>query len=358
MSMDVVLTMLALGAQGGTLVELLRILGCADVGELKANARKLADVVESSDDEGDNRVKVCSVNGVWFDKRFGLNDLFRKVLRDVCRASATTVDFVNQGDKVVKEVNKWAKEETKGLIKRLISTDDISGYTRVLLTNALHFQATWQYPFETIYTTFKPFTLATGDSVKVPFLNQFNEYYGYATLNDCQVLRMPYIGSDPSTKSFSMYIFLPNEVTGLADLVNGIDTGGSLIRDKVEFRNIEITELAIPKLKLESSVSLKESMKQLGLMSPFDENCKDLSGMIDEHVSESVYVSDVIQKGCVEFNERGTAAGAVTWSDETLACAPPSEEPTFFLAHHPFMFMIREDVSGVLLFVGTVLDPR
>ncbi|KAK9663939.1 hypothetical protein RND81_14G007900 [Saponaria officinalis] len=354
-SIDVVLGMMAFGVRNATLDELLRVLGFVGVAELDANAVRLAGVLGA--DEEESGLKVGWVNGLWFDKRFGgLKDEFVKGLRDVHGAEARVVDFVNQADEVVNEVNTWAEQQTNGLIKHLISNHDINAYTKVLLTNALHFKSTWLHPFYTKDTTEQNFTLINGDTVRVPFMNRFLKYYDYGMCEGCQVLRLPYRCKDP-WKRFSMYIFLPKEVNGLLNLMENIDIDESLFRDQIRLEYVEITKVCIPRFELETRVSLKESMEQLGLRLPFRENCNDFSGIGD--APESLCVSDIIQKCRVESNERGTEAGVVTWS-EVIVGAPLSSEvgPIHFVADHPFMFMIREDLSGVILFVGTMLGPN
>ncbi|XP_074293740.1 serpin-Z2B-like [Silene latifolia] len=154
-----------------------------------------------------------------------------------------------------------------------------------------------------------------------------------------------------------MYVFLPHKKNGLPNLFEEIKTDLNLFINNLEF--VRITHLSFPKFKFKCKVALKEPMKELGLLLPFEKTCEDFSGMTD--VTEPIYVSGISQKYFIETNERGTMGAAVTWSGLIVGGAltsKPRPPPINFVADHPFVFMIMEDVSGAVLFIGTVLDPR
>ncbi|XP_074287490.1 serpin-Z2B-like [Silene latifolia] len=359
-SIDAVLSILAMGAENSTLEQLLTLLGHDDVRELNTRARKLRAVLDNSHDNNEDAPKISFVNGLWLDQRFSLKAGFQKVLKDVHKTEARVVDFVNRADRVVNEINSWAEQETKGLIKQILSRNNINCDTVLILGNALYFNGNWHNYFKSEHTKDDDFNLLNGGKIRVPMMNQWNEYFEYRTSDSYQVLKMPYkIGdNEDETKLFSMYVFLPREKNGLPNLMKEIKINPNLFVKGL--KSVNISHLSIPKFKFECDVELKEPMKQLGLLSPFEQTCKDFSGMTD--VVEPIYVSDISQKCFVETNERGTKAAAVTRCRIFIGCAPgsyrPPPPPINFVADHPFMFVIREDVSGAVLFVGTVLDPR
>ncbi|XP_074310489.1 serpin-Z2B-like [Silene latifolia] len=201
-------------------------------------------------------------------------------------------------------------------------------------------------------------------------MNQWHKYFEYGTSDSYQVLKMPYkIGEywkysdnddddeeEEEDTDFSMYVFLPREKNGLPNLINEIKIDAKLFNS---LDDVKIANLSFPKFKFECDIGLNKPMKQLGLLLPFEETCKDFSRMTD--VTEPIYVSDISQKCFVETNELGTVAAAVTRSRWTTGGAAPCRNPPppiNFVADHPFMFVIMEDNSGAVLFVGTVLDPR
>ncbi|XP_074287640.1 serpin-ZX-like [Silene latifolia] len=369
-SIDAVLRILAVGAKNSTLEELLRSLGHANLEELNTAARELAGVLKGSEDEDRDGPVISYVNALWLDQRFSLDNLFHKVLRDVHNAEARAVDFKNQADEVVKEVNSWAKEQTKGLIKQVLTRESIGNDTVLLLANALYFKGTWEHKFYKKNTKVDEFNLLNGDKIQVPFMNQSYKHFNYGMFEECQVLKMPYRsatyvpqkwdrGSRHITTEFSMYIFLPNDINGLPNLMENIKIDQNMFNDgRFKLDRVKLKRISIPIFNLVSDLRLKGTMKQLGLTLPFEAMNKDFSGIIDG--SDPLYVNDVVHRCRVETNEHGTEAVGYSAYDVAYGCTPIVEEPPkiIFLADHPFMFMIREDFSGAILFIGSMLNPK
>lgn len=182
-------------------------------------------------------------------------------------------------------------------------------------------------------------------------------YYHYSRNDDFKLLKLPYERGQDETRSFSMYIFLPHQNNGLHSLIDKyfINKPEFILQKNFSLRREELKEVRIPKFKFSDDMTPIEVMKKLGLTLPF-ENTGDLNGIVDPPL---LGISDMIQKSHIEVNEEGTEAAsatALTW----IGCAmpmmppPPAEE---FIADHPFVFMIREDNSGVIFFLGAVLNP-
>ncbi|XP_074310472.1 serpin-Z1C-like [Silene latifolia] len=357
-SIDAVLRILAVGTENSTHEQLLKLLGHGDVSELNAAATKLSEVLKASD--GIDAPEISYVNALWLDQQFSLKDEFEKVLREVHNVYPRVVDFFNQGDQVVKEANSWAKQKTKGLIKQILTSNSISRETALLLANALYFKGTWQHSFKSINTKDDGFNLLDGHKVRVPFMNQYGNSFDFGTFDKCKVIRMTYKTGE-STKCFSMYVFLPHDKDGLPNLIDEIKIDENMLTQQFKLNNTKVNKLRIPKFNLTSDVSLKETMKQLGLISPFDNDCQDFTAIVDDPKA-ALYVTDIFQKCCVETNEQGTVATATTTCKiKKMKRAPsgrPLPPPIEFIADHPFMFMIREDISGAILFVGTMLHPK
>ncbi|XP_074310473.1 serpin-ZX-like [Silene latifolia] len=355
---DAVLRILAVGTENSTQDQLLKLLGHRNVGDLNAAACKLRGVLKKWSTK--DAPEISYVNALWLDQQFSLKDDFEKVLREVHNVYPRVVDFVNQGDQVVKEANSWAKQETKGLIKRILRRNSITHReTGLLLANALYFKGTWQHSFKSINTEDDGFNLLDGHKVRVPFMNQWNNSFDYGAFEKCKVIRMKYI-TGKSTKCYSMYVFLPHDKDGLPNLIDEIKIHKNMFNEEFKLKNTKVNKLRIPKFKFKSHVSLTETMKQLGLISPFDKECEDFTGIIDGR-TKPLYVTDIIQKCCVETNEVGTVATAITQGLTKAIRAPPTRPrppPIEFIADHPFMFMIREDSSAITLFVGTILNPK
>ncbi|XP_074284454.1 serpin-ZX-like [Silene latifolia] len=245
-SIDAILSILALGVENSTLDQLLALLEHGDVRELNTVARKLRAVLKVTHDDDEDAPKISFVNGLWLNQRFSLKPAFQKVLKELHMAEARAVDFVNQADQVVNEVNSWAKQETKGLIKQVLSRRNINSGTLLFLANALYFKGNWHKYFKSENTIDDEFNLLNGDKIRVPMMNQLHQYFDYQMSDSCQVLKMPYkIGKysdnddEDERKTFSMYIFLPCETDGLPNLMNDIKIDANLF-NKLEFVRITI----------------------------------------------------------------------------------------------------------------------
>ena len=256
---------------------------------------------------------------------------------------------------VIEQVNLWAANATKGLIKEALSPELLKNDTMLILTNALYFKGVWseRYKFDVTLTKDRSFYLLNGQTISTPFMTKRVPRYHYGNFNGCKVLKIPYEDYSDRTH-FSMYFFLPEEKDGIKSLIEKLNDDNVLFERHFDLKYEVLDALWIPKFKFSCQINASDTMKELGLTRPFMA-VKELTGIVDSPESEIMYVDKILQKACIEVNEEGTEAAAVTVClIGGGGCCPPS--PTF-IADHPFMFVIREDISGALLFVGAVLDP-
>ncbi|GLJ17564.1 hypothetical protein SUGI_0305490 [Cryptomeria japonica] len=249
-------------------------------------------------------------------------------------------------------VNKWAEHESEGKIDEFLSPDSVDEFTRLILANALYFKGTWLKKFDPSATKDGTFNLLNGESVQVPMMTTKKKQF-IKIFNECKILRLPYLqGQD--NRSFSMYVILPNDINGLPELERKVDLN-FLEHHLSQGSKVEVCSFQLPRFKISSSVSATEILKTMGLVLPFTEDA-DFDDMVEFYVDGNLYISDVFHKSFVEVNEVGTEATAMTAVKIKLCCARmyPIED---FIADHPFMFVIKEDITGVILFVGHVLNP-
>ncbi|XP_021732065.1 serpin-Z2B-like [Chenopodium quinoa] len=193
--------------------------------------------------------------------------------------------------------------------------------------------------------------------MQLPLMKKSDCMYEYGSYEGCKVLKMPYLGSKNDKRRFSMYIFLPDDTCGLPKLMENIKFHNNMFdNDQIKLTNVNLGEVLVPKFKFESAIELSGIMKELGLTLPF-EYLGDLTKIVDlpSELNDLIYVSDIVQKCCIETNETGTEAACYTELEFDESCAPPSSLD--FIVDHPFMFMIREDHFGKILFMGTVYNP-
>ena len=267
-----------------------------------------------------------------------------------------TIDTDLKADEVRKEVNLWAEKKTKGLIKNLLPHRSVHSLTRLIFANALYFKGVWKQQFDTSKTKDYDFYLLNGNSIKVPFMTSKKDQF-ISSFDGFKVLGLPYKqGKDG--RAFSIYIFLPDENDGLSALIDKVASDSEFLDQNLPRRKVEVGKFRIPRFNISFEIEASELLKKLGLALPF--SMGGFTKMVDSPISQELYVSGIFQKTFIEVNEEGTKAAAATARSMVGGCAPyrpPPVPPIDFVADHPFLFLIREDFSGTILFVGKLVNP-
>jgi serpin B len=167
-----------------------------------------------------------------------------------------------------------------------------------------------------------------------------------------KVLCLPYKQGDDE-REFSLYIFLPDAKDGLLDLIDNVTSNSECLEDMLPYEKVEVGKFRIPKFNFSVGVDIKKLLMELGLVLPFKGG---LTKMVESE--DELLVSDIVQKSFIEVNEEGTTAAAATAATMIPKCIS-LRKPTLvdFVADHPFLFMIRDDFNGTILFTGQVLNP-
>jgi len=220
-----------------------------------------------------------------------------------------------------------------------------------VLTNAIYFKGDWAEKFNEDATEEQPFHTAPEKTINVPMMHQ-SEKFRYMENDDLQALEMNYKGD-----ALSMMVLLPKERDGLASLERSLSA--NQLRQWSESMQTKMVDVYLPKFKLESKFSLKKTLQAMGMAEAFDPAKADFSGMTDaarvRSTAAGLYIFAVIHKAYVDVNEEGTEAAAATAVGMRLTAAP--EEPPVFRADHPFIFLIRDNRSGSILFIGRLVSP-
>lgn len=298
--------------------------------------------------------RLSFVNGVWVDQSLGFKDGFKDVVENVYKAVSNHVDFQTKAVEVATEVNSWAEKQSNGLIKEILPNGAVNNSTRLVFANAVYFKGAWSEKFDPSKTKDSDFHLLDGSKVQVPFMTtkkkQFvREYDGY------KVLGLPYLQGEDKRR-FTMYVFLPDAKDGLKSLIEKIGSQSEFFDRHVPRSKVEIGQFLIPKFKISFGFEASDMLKDLGVKLPFDGG-EGLTEMVDSSVGQSLYVSSIHHKSFVEVNEEGTEAAAATAAVVMLRSIR-TDDKVDFVADHPFLFVIREDITGVVLFMGQVVDPR
>lgn len=256
-------------------------------------------------------------------------------------------------------MNAWAKEATHGKIENLLPPGSVDQGTRLVLANALYFKGVWQKTFDSYLTREGDFFLLDGTSINVPMMHTSQKQYvkDFATF---KALRLPYEAGDDKNiikRLFSMFILLPHEKKGLSALEGALNPH-SLTEDLKEInRAVTVTKFDLPKFKVSCGFEVPAALQALGLSLPFGDEA-DLSEMVESPLDgKSLYISNVYHKTFVEVNEEGTEAAASTAVTIQAKSLDLPENPTEFVCDHPFLFVIKEEVSNVIIFTGRITNP-
>ncbi len=285
-------------------------------------------------------------NALWGQQGYGFLTEFLELIQTNYDGKLIELDFVTATETARNTINTWVEEKTKEKIKNLIAQGVLNSMTRLVLTNAIYFKGNWASQFEKQRTNDAPFTLAGGEKVDVAMMNQTEEF-GYMETEDFQVLELPYVNNE-----LSMIIFLPKQTDGLAEFEKTL-TAENLSQWLGGLRNRKVI-VSIPKFKMTSQFSLASVLKSLGMTDAFVPNVADFSGI---NGKRDLFISAVIHKAYVDVNEEGTEAAAATGVVMGATSIGPRQTPVF-RADHPFLFLIRDNLSGSILFIGRMTNPK
>jgi len=332
------------GARGSTAAEIATVLHQHyDPSYDSALAALVADLAKAGNGGGN---ELLAANGLWLQKGFPIQPAFQTTLANEYRAPLVPLDFAANAEGAREEINRWTGEHTKDRIKNLFPAGSLNAQTRLVLTSAIYFYGKWQDPFLTSRTQPAPFTLASGATTAANFMNQ-TAHFQYTETPSSRILEMPYAGT-----GIAFDVLLPKTPDGLADLESSLTTGnptgwvGSLAR-----RNVQV---ALPKFRVESQFSLRKALSAMGMPGAFT-NSADFSGIDGRG---KLAISEVVHKSFVDVSEQGTEAAAATGMTMRAAAMRAPEQTVVFRADHPFLFLIRDTRSGVILFIGRLTNPK
>ncbi len=288
-------------------------------------------------------------NALWGQKDYGFLREFLELLETIYGGRLNEVDFMAATEAARQTINTWVEDHTKGKIKDLIAKGVLSTMTRLVLTNAIYFKGNWASRFQEEQTRDAPFTLLDGEKIDVPMMNQTGEFKHMET-QDFQGLELPYIDEE-----LSMIIFLPKKFDGLGELENTL-TSENLSKWLAELHKQKVI-VSVPKFKTTSAFALGSVLKSMGMSDAFSQQKADFSGMSLPQEVGKLFISAVIHKAYVDVNEEGTEAAAATAVIVNVTAVRPEPTPVF-RADHPFLFLIRDNQSGSILFIGRVTNPK
>jgi len=287
-------------------------------------------------------------NSLWGQSKLQYKKEFLDLTQKKFGAGLRPVDFQGAPAEACKEINAWVSEKTRGKIREIVKPEMISEMLRLILVNAIYFKGDWENKFEKDFTIDEPFYDPKPVAKLVPLMRQ-TETFSYADDGVVQVLGMPYKGNE-----LSMIAVLPKKRDGLPAVEGNLRP--ELLDKWQGMLSPQRVEVWFPKFKLETDYDLAPDLRAMGMALAFNPTGADFSGMLDPKLGR-LFISFVIHKAFVEVNEKGTEAAAATAVGMELASARMPEPVPVFRADHPFLFMIREDRTGAILFMGRFTRP-
>ena len=300
---------------------------------------KRGEGAESKDEEG---FRLNIVNAIWGQKDYHFLGAFLDVLAENYGAGLRILDFIKSTEEARITINKWVSQQTEERIEELIPKGAIDIATRLVLTNAIYFNAAWQYPFDAENTVDGDFHLLNGDSVVVPMMRQ-TEIFKYTNGGGYQAVELPYDGNE-----LSMLIIMPDagEFSSFEKALSN-----ELVNKIINELETEQVVLSMPRFEFRSKLDLKHILPALGMPLAFS-GAADFSGMTG---NRDLFIGEVLHEAFVSVDEAGTEAAAASAVIMKLTAA---EEMVTMSMDHPFVFLIRDIKTGTILFVGRVLNPN
>ncbi|SPE42985.1 Proteinase inhibitor I4 serpin (fragment) [Candidatus Sulfopaludibacter sp. SbA3] len=288
--------------------------------------------------------EMLRANGLWIQRGFAIRGDYERILVQYYHAAVTQFDFAGNPEQARIDINFWTANQTKGKIQQLFAPGSLGKDTRMVLTSALYFHGLWASEFQDADTHVAPFRVSARETAQVATMNQ-TAPFGYAETPAAQVLEMKY-GHSPLVFD----ILLPKTMEGLSALE------ASLTPDKLSaFWNALSSRpvaVSLPRFRVEADVSLRDALGHLGVSDAFGANA-DFSAIDDRR---DLRLADFRHKAYIEVAEQGTVAAAVSSGAVRLAASGPP--PTAFRADHPFLFLIRDPHTGIILFAGRLMRPK
>ncbi len=347
-SINAALSMVYAGAENDTETQIADALLVEDEDAWHANLGALLDDLSG---QHHRPYTLHTANQVWSQEDVPLHDSFVDVMEGDYLAPVETKDFEADPDAARTQINKWVKDQTKGHIDELFRDGDMTTNTKLVLANAIYFKADWEHKFTKKETYDGSFTLADGNETSVPLMRIEEEHFPYYEDEEVQVIELPYKGEE-----IGMVVVLPIDELGLPDLEANL-TAEQLTGwiDATEDWNPE-ANVHLPSFEMDYELELQDALEYLAMTDMFDPVLADFSGIFTgEGLQGNVYVNAARHKAYVKVDEQGTTAAAATgMAMQDLAAAMSVE----FVADHPFLFLIRDRLTGAILFMGRIEDPR
>ncbi|MBR2238292.1 MAG: serpin family protein [Prevotella sp.] len=334
LSITYALGMLNNGAAGQTQQEISKVLGFGDVDAQNEFCQKMK--LELAGTAWYDPTRLNIANTIFVNKGMGwqVKDDFAQKASQYYMANPQNRDFRDGETRDV--INQWASDHTEGMIKEVLSEPEFNPRAVSYLLNAIYFKGMWSNPFEAENTREESFN--GGDAV--PMMNK-QEMLAYTENDVFQEVVLPY-----GSGSYQMQVFLPRVGKTIDNVLENLASDNSLLTSNLPSYEVD---LKLPRFETNTNIGLKNIMSELGMPTAFDPYNADFSNLCVENFDQNIYIGLMKQVAKIEVNEQGTEAAAVTIIGEYTSGIP---ETATFYANRPFLYVIREQSTGIIIFMG------
>ena len=282
-------------------------------------------------------------NALWVQQDYPFLQDYLNTVEKYYGGKAANVDFVRETEKSRQTINTFIEEQTNNKIKDLIPQGVLDAATKLVLTNAIYFKGTWIWKFDKSDTREQDFKITPTNVVKTPMMYMDNDkaQFNYADVGDLQILELPYKGEE-----ISMLVLLPTENL---DAIEPSLTAEKLEEWKSKMGEDKLDAIYLPKFGFDTKYFMKETLSAMGMPTAFSGGA-DFSGMDG---IKNLFIDQVIHQAFVKVDEEGTEAAAAT----AVVMKLTAIQRKIFNVDHPFIFLIQENETGNILFLGRVVDP-
>lgn len=349
-SIMLAMAMTSAGARGTTSLEMYDVLHARATGA--AGLHSAMNSLSAQMAERNRRVRIDDrfadvslnvANSLWGQKGVEWNAEFLDLLATEYGAGMRTVDYAMRPEEARSAINGWVADETKDRIRQLIEPGVLTSDSRLTLVNAIYMKAPWIYRFDESATRVRRFRTFDGADVSVPFMEN-TESFGYASGDAWTAVELPYAGGE-----LSMLVVLPDD--GALPTVEA-RLGHGLFDEVATSLEPTFVSLSMPRFELESRLDLKDTLRSLGMQTAFQADSADFTGMT---VDEKLFINFVVHQANISVDENGTEAAAATATGMAGTSAPT--DVVEMRLDRPFVYAVRDVLTGAVLFLGRVGDP-
>jgi len=339
-SLSTVMAMLYAAAEGETKAQIQKTFHYPAPAILNPNSAALYNQFNKPNPD----YKLATVNDLWMQQGLTPTKSYIDTVQRYYSGQVTALDFEGSSDSARQTINKKIAEKTKQLIPQLLPKGSIKSDTAVVLTNAVYFKGDWTMPFTAERTSAQPFYNAVGRASTVQMMQQ-QSYFDYYEDKHIQVVQLPYKGDD-----LSMLVVLPklNHKLAMQQLAKSLNAtkikqwSAGLVRQEVD--------LQLPKFKLDARYQMKTLLADMGMPKAFN-NGAEFNLYAD---GTPIKLDEVYHQAVVTVDEKGTEAAAAAGA---VGMYVGRSYPVEFKADHPFMFVIKDNKTDAILFLGQVNKP-